>query len=70
MQYFMAKKRAARGNKEGTNTPIETAVVRIPKVKAYQYPQAKFHGVGVLVSHRMKSWGRFNKLFVFVKKAQ
>ena len=119
----MAKKRAARGNKEGTKTPIETAlvaprepiyncmcqeicrnvyplnlnmscihnppstlppftlafqriaqhqsekwaklvpgqgaVVRIPKVKAYQYPQAKFHGSGVLVSHRMKSWGEF-----------
>lgn len=39
--------------------PGQGAVVRIPKVKAYQYPQAKFHGVGVLVSHRMKSWGRF-----------
>ena len=58
-QYFMAKKRAPMGNSEGTSTPMETAVVSIPKVKAYQYPQAKFHGSGVLVSHRIKSCGKF-----------
>jgi len=30
----MAKKRAARGNKEGTNTPIETALVAPKGAKA------------------------------------
>lgn len=35
------------------------AVASMPRVKAYQYPQAKFQGSGSPASHRMQNCGKF-----------
>jgi len=38
LQYFIAKNRAPMGSSEGTNTPIETALVAI-KASKYHGPE-------------------------------